>query len=223
MINPTMPTMPVKADNPMLYCIGQDTNQLVHIKQILSEQYDVHDFSCVDDAQSALVQKKPNLILCHLSCLNSEAQSLFSHSDASAERVRVLILGPKLSVLEQISILKQGARGYFQEELLDDKLLIAIELIQRGEVWVERHVIAGLIDELNHAPILSSEQQQKLDSLSRKELEVAELVSHGATNKMIARTMNITERTVKAHLTAIFQKMNIPDRLSLAIFFRDLR
>jgi DNA-binding NarL/FixJ family response regulator len=40
---------------------------------------------------------------------------------------------------------------------------------------------------------------------------------------MIARTMNITERTVKAHLTAIFQKMNIPDRLSLAIFFRDLR
>jgi DNA-binding NarL/FixJ family response regulator len=40
---------------------------------------------------------------------------------------------------------------------------------------------------------------------------------------MIARTMNITERTVKAHLTTIFQKMEIADRLSLAIFFRDLR
>jgi DNA-binding NarL/FixJ family response regulator len=218
-----MPTMPEKADNPMLYCIGQDANQVVHIKHILAEHYDVQEFSCLHDAQAALAQKKPNLILCHLACLDDQEHSLFSQSVADTGRIRVLILGPKLPVLEQIAILKQGARGYFQEELLDDKLLIAIELIQRGEVWVERHVIAGLIDELNHAPKLSNEQQDKLDSLSRKELEVAELVSHGATNKMIARTMNITERTVKAHLTAIFQKMNIPDRLSLAIFFRDLR
>ncbi len=218
-----MPTMSDKTDKLMLYCIGQDVNQLVHIKHLLGENYKVSGFSSIEDAQPSLIEAKPKLILCHLSCLDEQAQSLFSIMENAVDRVRVLILGPKLSVIEQISILKQGARGYFQEELLDEKLLIALELIQRGEVWVERHVIAGLIDELNHAPQLSSEQQEKLDSLSRKELEVAELVSHGATNKMIAKTMNITERTVKAHLTAIFQKMSIPDRLSLAIFFRDLR
>lgn len=218
-----MPNMPEVANKSMLYCIGSDVNQLVHIKHLLAEQYDVCEFSCIEDACSDLNGKTPKLILCHLSCLDGHASSLFSIMENAETRARVLIIGPKLPVLEQILILKQGARGYFQEELVDDKLLIALELILRGEVWVERHVIAGLIDELNHAPQLSNEQQTKLDSLSRKELEVAELVSHGATNKMIARTMNITERTVKAHLTAIFQKMNIPDRLSLAIFFRDLR
>ncbi|EGL56009.1 putative DNA-binding response regulator, LuxR family [Methylophaga aminisulfidivorans MP] len=223
MINQTIPNMPDMANKSMLYCIGTDAQQLVHIKHLLADQYELCEFSCIEDAQAELNGKNPNLILCHLSCLNGDASSLFSIMENAVTRARVLIIGPKLSVIEQISILKQGARGYFQEELVDDKLLIALDLIQRGEVWVERHVIAGLIDELNHTPQLSNEQQAKLDSLSRKELEVAELVSHGATNKMIARTMNITERTVKAHLTAIFQKMNIPDRLSLAIFFRDLR
>lgn len=98
-----------------------------------------------------------------------------------------------------------------------------MQLIMNGEVWVERHVISGLIDELTHKPEISDAQRQALESLSPKETEVAKLVSHGATNKMIARQLNITERTVKAHLTTIFQKMNLPDRLSLAILFRDLR
>ena len=103
------------------------------------------------------------------------------------------------------------------------KLQEALLLISNGEVWVERHVISGLIDEISHIPEVSEQQRRAAKTLSPKELEVAKMVSHGATNKMIARNMNITERTVKAHLTTIFQKMNLPDRLSLAIVFRDLR
>jgi DNA-binding NarL/FixJ family response regulator len=136
---------------------------------------------------------------------------------------RILVVGPPRSVAIQIAVLKQGARGYFNQELPLTKLHEALQLVIHGEVWVERHVISGLIDELSHMPAISEEQQQALQSLSPKELDVAKLVSHGATNKMIAKAMNITERTVKAHLTAIFQKMNLADRLSLAIFFRDLR
>jgi DNA-binding NarL/FixJ family response regulator len=119
--------------------------------------------------------------------------------------------------------LKHGARGYFNEALPLDKLNEALQLILHGEVWVERYVISGLIDELTHTPSISDEQKQALDSLSPKELEVSKLVSHGATNKLIAKQLNITERTVKAHLTAIFHKMGLKDRLALAIFFRDLR
>ena len=95
--------------------------------------------------------------------------------------------------------------------------------ILNGEVWIDRYVIAGLIEELADVPEVSVQQQQALESLSPKELEVAKLVSHGATNKMIANSMTISERTVKAHLTAIFSKMKLSDRLALAIFFRDLR
>lgn len=135
----------------------------------------------------------------------------------------MLIVGPQASVEEQVSFLKYGVRGYFDQALVPNKLPVALELILHGEVWVERHVIAGLIDELTQPPKLSEEQQAALDSLTPKELEVAKAVSHGATNKMIARAMDITERTVKAHLTTIFQKMDLPDRLSLAIFFRDIR
>ena len=123
----------------------------------------------------------------------------------------------------QIEALRDGARGYFDEQLPLDKLHDALQLVLHGEVWVERHVISGLIEELTHKPTITDEQRHALETLSPKEMEVAKAVSHGATNKMIARELEITERTVKAHLTTIFQKMNLPDRLSLAIFFRDLR
>ena len=132
-------------------------------------------------------------------------------------------MGLTCSSNEQIELLKQGARGYFDTSLSLDTLSEAIQCVLHGEVWIERHVISGLIDELTHLPEISVEQRQAVSTLSPKELEVAQRVSHGATNKMIAQNMTITERTVKAHLTTIFQKMGLADRLSLAIFFRDLR
>jgi DNA-binding NarL/FixJ family response regulator len=57
----------------------------------------------------------------------------------------------------------------------------------------------------------------ELDDLSERELDVAQYVSKGLSNKQIAFEMDITERTVKAHLTSIFKKTNTKDRLSLAL------
>lgn len=136
---------------------------------------------------------------------------------------RILAIGPSRPIDVQVAALKFGARGYFDISLPMATLNAALAGVMRGEVWVERHVISVLIDELVLVPEVSDERRKTVELLSPKELEVAKLVSDGATNKMIAHQMSITERTVKAHLTATYQKMNLPDRLSLAIFFRDLR
>ena len=222
MINPTTMLADSQTAN-MLYCVGPAYEQLRNVKELLNEQYQVTAFTCVEQLKEALAKNHPDLVLCHYSLLQLNQDLLSSFTKITHQESRILVLGPPLSVAEQVTVLKQGARGYFQEDLLDGKLAIALDLIKRGEVWVERHVIAGLIDALTHAPKISQEQQRQIESLSKKELEVADLVSHGATNKMIANKMNITERTVKAHLTTIFQKLAIADRLSLAIFFRDMR
>lgn len=173
---------------------------------------------------AAITQHSPDIILCDQLLLDEKQAQTLMTIKTVAPTTRILIVGGQRSVEIQIAALKQGARGYFNDETLPlTKIYDAIDLILQGEVWVERRLISELIDEMNHTPQVDNAHRRALKTLSPKELEVATLVSHGATNKMIAKNMNITERTVKAHLTMIFQKMNLPDRLSLAIVFRDLR
>jgi DNA-binding NarL/FixJ family response regulator len=206
-----------------LFIVIPEQEQRDVVKQILPDVYAISDFSDLPEMLAAAIVDKPQLILCHQCFFETDHYASLSSLAQHCPDSRIMILGPPRPMMIQIEALKEGARGYFNEELPLEKLNDALQLILHGEVWVERHVISGLIDELTHKPKISEEQRRALETLSSKEMEVAKSVSHGATNKMIARQMNITERTVKAHLTAIFQKMNLPDRLSLAIFFRDLR
>jgi len=190
------------------------------INNKLAEKFIISVSKSVDDCTACANDNNVDLILCHQSLLT---QSVLSQIKDVYPNARILIIGPQCPSNVQVELLKMGARGFFDESLSMDKLANALQCIFMGEVWVERHIISGLIDEFSQAPQVSEQQRQMLESLSPKEHEVAQLVSHGATNKMIAKKMAITERTVKAHLTAIFQKLSLHDRLSLAIFFRDLR
>lgn len=206
-----------------LYIVMPDELSQADVRNNLPDIYAVSGFSDLDTMFSLTEENMPQLIICHQSLFEDADSDRLSNLTQRCSESRVLIMGPPRPMTIQIAALKQGARGYFNDELPLTKLHDALQLILHGEVWVERHVISGLIEELTHTPTITHQQKQALDSLSPKEVEVAKLVSHGATNKMIAREMDITERTVKAHLTTIFQKMSLPDRLSLAIFFRDLR
>ncbi len=193
------------------------------INSNVSSQYQVNFFQGVDACLSASENEDVALVLCDYKLLGENQAEKLAQLKAAFPNARVLIIGDHCSSELQITVLKQGARGYFDYSSSVDNLSTAIRCVLMGEVWIERHVISGLIDALSQTPQITEQQQQALDSLSPKEHQVAELVSHGATNKKIAIEMEITERTVKSHLTAIFQKMGIRDRLSLAIFFRDLR
>jgi two-component system, NarL family, nitrate/nitrite response regulator NarL len=189
----------------------------------LSSFYLCVEFNNIASVINVLEEQSSDLILCHHSLVEEQQTVVLSALKEKSAASKILIYGPRKPIETQISALKHGARGYFNEILPIEKLAEALNLVLNGEVWVERHVISGLIDEIVKVPTISEAQRVALNTLTPKEMEVAQKVSYGATNKMIAKTMNITDRTVKAHLTTIFQKMEIPDRLSLAIFFRDLR
>lgn len=210
-------------NQPRVYLAFADADKAREISAALNKDYLCFAYRDIHALQQALSVQAADMLICQQSLLEAQQADVMVALKAAAPDSRILIVGPQQPVSMQISALKLGARGYFNEDLPLEKLCIAIHLILQGEVWVERHLISDLIDEMNHAPKVDDVHRKAAESLSPKEHEVATLVSHGATNKMIARKMNITERTVKAHLTTIFQKMNLPDRLSLAIVFRDLR
>jgi len=206
-----------------LYAVISDPSLAQSILDSVSEDYVISMDKSIEDIVDRMAEAKPDIILCEQMLLEPNHAVVLATLKTACPTGRILAIGPSRPIEVQVAALKYGARGYFDVSLPLTTLNAALGGIMRGDVWVERHVISELIDELVLVPEVSEQQRQTVELLSPKELEVANLVSHGSTNKMIAHQMSITERTVKAHLTATFQKMNLPDRLSLAIFFRDLR
>lgn len=124
---------------------------------------------------------------------------------------------------EGLAALKAGARGYCSLDMDPQLLKKAVSVVIKGEIWVARNVFAPLLEELTSLTERRHKEfppnlDTRLDRLTPREREIAQLIGGGASNKEIAGRLNITEATVKAHLTAIFRKLGLSDRLGLALF-----
>ena len=89
---------------------------------------------------------------------------------------------------------------------------------QHGELWIRRGLVPKLVDSLtaDHEDTMNG-ATGRFAVLTPREIEIARLIGQGASNKGIARQLSITERTVKAHLTMIFRKTGVEDRVKLAL------
>jgi len=155
----------------------------------------------------------------------NDLNTIFSSSAA-----RFLVVGKDWPENKQINALVHGAAGYCGESEPPKLLLQAVTSVLKGDIWVQRHLVPRVIGTLVK---MKPESTQKVDStksiessallatLSSRENDVANMIRNGESNKIIATTLDISERTVKAHLTSIFKKLNVADRLHLALYIKE--
>ena len=144
-------------------------------------------------------------------------------------QLKILIIGHKWPDHQQIKALISGCSGYCETDTSNKLLHKAINHLLKGDIWIQRHLVPQVIKELTRLnqkkrtaqTLQTQDNAKKLAMLSGRELEVANLIKAGESNKRIARILNISERTVKAHLTSIFNKLDMSDRLHLAIFLKE--
>jgi DNA-binding NarL/FixJ family response regulator len=133
---------------------------------------------------------------------------------------RVVVMSRLPNDDEGIAALRAGARGYCNA-YIDLRLLEkVIDTVQAGEVWAGRKLIDRLVELIASnatAHARPDVDHAAFDGLTPREREIAMLVGEGVSNKVIARRLDITERTVKAHLGAVFAKLGLPGRLQLAL------
>ena len=137
-------------------------------------------------------------------------------------QTRIVVLTRNLDEREGVTALKAGVRGYCHSNLAPGLLQRAVERVQEGEIWAGRRVLSRLVDDLaSHVGVREVETPARwigeLDRLSSRQQEIARLVSGGASNREIASHLGITEKTVKAYLTAVFQKLGLSRRVQLAL------
>jgi two-component system, NarL family, nitrate/nitrite response regulator NarL len=144
---------------------------------------------------------------------------------------RFLVMGMNWPEEKQIEAMVFGAAGYCEQSETAENIKRAVDSILKGDIWIRRSLVPKVIRSLSehrransnkYAPIDISGLLKQFDTLSEREIEVADLIQLGESNKRIATYLNISERTVKAHLSSIFRKLAVDDRLQLAILLKEL-
>ncbi len=178
----------------------------------------------LDALSDELVRVRPQILL-----LDHGLPTL----DGSEGIARLMKLNPETkfiilsrAVTDEIEweLFRIGVRGCCKSDMETSQLKAVVEAVQRGELWIRRSLSWRLLNEL---VVMTREKNQirravgeLLSNLTRREYEIATLVGNGESNKQIARRLAITERTVKAHLTEVFRKLEVADRLKLALIVK---
>ncbi len=147
-------------------------------------------------------------VLCHLN--EEQKKSIFS--------LHVIVLSTTPTFEQARLALELGAKGYGNTLMHESYLLSASQAIMEGNVWLSPEYITLLIRGL---PSMPKKETNPLNHLTHRESEVAILLAQGDSHKEIAEKLDITVRTVKAHATAIYCRLNIKDRLALALLLRN--
>ncbi len=119
-----------------------------------------------------------------------------------------------------LALVRKGARGVVRKHREADHLGTAIRKVSAGEIWLSRGGLSRLIDDMATTADMHTSPPHRsagFATLTERERDVVALIAEGLHNRAIAQRLGITENTVRHHLTAVYGKLGVADRLELAV------
>ena len=171
----------------------------------------------------------PSVILLDAVVLDSPIEQQAGQIVAAAGAGRVIVMTAAFSEDEEIALLKAGVKGCCRRGIDPESLEQVLSVTHGGGVWVTRSLLPRLVTELRRyaeaqRPAVdkaTASASDKLSALTPREKEIVQLIVGGASNKQVATALDISERTVKGHLSNVFQKLGVSDRLKLVLYVTD--
>lgn len=157
---------------------------------------------------------KPDVLLLDINMPNKNGIEVLEEIHKRNLNVKVLILTVHNEIEYLIKAVDIGVDGYLLKDSESAELKKAITIVLNGESYIQ----PNLIPALNSRLVARDVDQEKIEALTRRELEVLVQVAKGMFNKEIAIALNISERTVKNHISNIFKKIDVSDRTQAAVF-----
>ena len=172
------------------------------------------------DAPAIVARETPDIVLLNIDLNDDDGLDFLRVMHISAPSTRILVLTDKIdSELHDRAVLL-GASGIVLTENAPETLIKAIERVSAGEVWLDRSAIGRVFALMSSNPEKNKidPEAAKVASLTEREREVVSLIGEGLRNKEMADRLFISETTVRHHLTSIYGKTDISNRLKLIIF-----
>lgn len=161
--------------------------------------------------------EQPDIILLDLDLGDESGLDLIPALLEASAGARVIILTGTRDPEAQHRALSLGAMGIVHKEKAPEALLSAIERVHAGEAWLDPMLTAKLLGEMAKAgkPKKPDPEADRVATLTGREREVVGLIGEGLKNSQIAERLFISEWTVRHHITSIFSKLEVSDRVEL--------
>ncbi|PKN92369.1 MAG: hypothetical protein CVU44_14620 [Chloroflexi bacterium HGW-Chloroflexi-6] len=192
------------------------------LKLLLEQQSGFRVVAQAGDDKTALglaEQEQPDIVLFHESSGDMLRFALLPQLMAVLENPRIILLTPINFSEYHVRAVQHGAMGVVLSRLTPEVLYKAIEKVYEGEVWLDRSLVANVLASTNRQKFFERDTvPRKVALLSEREREIIALVGEGLKNQQIAERLFLSDVTVRHHLTSIFKKLKVSDRLELVIY-----
>ena len=213
--SPTLPIKVLLVDDHAIVRAG-----LVMLLQSQKHLKVIGETGSTVEALKLAADAQPDVILLDVVLGNDDGLELLPKLRKAAHNARILILtGTQNPEVYQRAV-RLGAMGLVNKETAAEVLLKAIEKINAGEAWFDRMVMGDVLTEMTRGRDgrKTDPEAAKIKKLTDREREIIVLIAEGLKNKQIAERMFISETTVRHHLTSVFNKLGVADRLELMIY-----
>lgn len=177
--------------------------------------------SASDGAQATALcaEFKPDIVLLDLD-LKGSSSIEFLPALLENGATRVVILSANRDQATLAAAVKAGARGVVSKEAPTDDVLLAVKKVHGGELWLDQSLMQVLLGQLVAPAPKADPEAGRIASLTAREREVIGMIvqGKGALNKDLAERAFISERTLRNHLTTIYQKLDVANRLELYVY-----
>ena len=158
-------------------------------------------------------------VLIYLTDEDTATVEIISQLLESGSHLRIIVVTAEKDFTNQTRAVELGAVGVISREQGTRTLLEAIRQICRGETWINQKLLTKLLNSKNHDnKNFKNASMTPIDYLTTREKEVVQMIGKGLKNKDIANRLLIREATVRHHLSSIYGKLYVEDRLNLVIY-----
>jgi two-component system nitrate/nitrite response regulator NarL len=164
--------------------------------------------------------QKPDIILLKLNPAGDPCLDVISQLIRTWKPARIIMMTTNEDLQVCLQAIQEGVLGVVSKLQSPEILVKAIEKVYAGEVWIEHSMVARLLTttDITRRSLASDPEQDRIQQLSQRECDVVQLIGRGLKNQQIAIQLCISESTVRHHLTSIYSKLGVSDRLELLVF-----
>ncbi|MCQ2523055.1 MAG: response regulator transcription factor [Lachnospiraceae bacterium] len=187
------------------------------IKSLLEFDSDLEILSEASSAEECLdivMEKKPDVILMDINLPGISGIQALKEVKRRSKKIKVLMLTVHNEVEYLIESLDAKADGYILKDSSSDELIKAIKTVYNEE----RYIQPDLIPALNARLIQNESDNEMIKDITKREMQMLGFIALGKTNAEIGVELNISDRTVKNHISNLFKKINVTDRTQAAVF-----
>lgn len=156
----------------------------------------------------------PDILLLDINMPKKNGIEVLEYIKQNKIPVKVLILTVHNEVEYLLKAVDIGIDGYLLKDSSYDELKEAIDVVISGNTYIQPSLLPALNESMEDYAL----DKEKIECLTKRELDVLRLISEGCSNKKISDELSISERTVKNHISHIFRKIDVQDRTQAAVF-----